>query len=156
MPKMWVEGLEEFGDAMVKADEQVMNALKMAVYDGAHVLFMEVENQIRSLPTDDNKSKHRDITPAQKQGLIDGLYGSTITVENGNVYEYIGFTGYNSVKTKEHPNGQPNIMIARSVESGGSYMNKRVFMTKAAHYARPKALAATRATFEEQMEKLNR
>ena len=47
MPKMWVEGLEEFGDALVNADEKVMDALKMAVYDGAHVLFMEVENQIR-------------------------------------------------------------------------------------------------------------
>ena len=36
MPKMWVAGLEEFGDALVNMTDDVTNALKAAIYDGAH------------------------------------------------------------------------------------------------------------------------
>lgn len=155
MPKMWVEGLEDLHLTFKDMNKNVENALKMAVYDGAHVLYEEIARQIEALPENDTKTKHRDITPEQKQGLLDGLYGSTITVEDGNVYEWISFDGYNNVRTKKHPRGQPNILIARSIESGASYMNKRLFMTKARNAARPKALAATKVTFEREIAKLN-
>lgn len=156
MPKMWVEGLEGLGVTFGDLTQDVENALKAAIYDGAHELFTEVQRQIQALPEGDDKSKHRDITAKQKQGLLSGLYGSKITVENGNVYEYISFEGYNDVRTEQYPHGQPNIMIARSVESGASYMNKRLFMTKAKNAARPRALAATKNTFEREISKLNK
>ncbi len=156
MPKMYVEGLDEVGITFGDLTDEVTKALKAAVYDGAHELYTEVERQIQALPEGDNKSKHRDITSKQKEGLLGGLYGSKITVEDGNVYEYISFEGYNNVRTEKYPHGQPNIMIARSVESGGSYMNKRLFMTKAKNAARPRAEAATKRTFENEISKLNK
>lgn len=156
MPKMYVEGLDGLGITFNDLNKDVENALKAAIYDGAHELFVEIQNQIQALPESDNKSKHRDITPKQKQGLLSGLYGSSIIVENGNVYEYISFEGYNEVRTEKYPHGQPNIMIARSVESGGSYMNKRIFMTKAKNAARPRAEAATKRTFEQEISKINK
>lgn len=156
MPKMYVEGLDEIGATLGDLNEDIEKALKAAVYDGAHELYAEVERQIQALPEGDNKSKHRDITPEQKKGLLEGLYGSKIAVEDGNVYEYISFEGYNSVRTEKYPHGQPNIMIARSVESGASYMNKSIFMTKAKNAARPMAEAATKRTFDLEMAKHNR
>lgn len=156
MPKMYVEGLDSLGVTFGDLTDEVTKALKAAVYDGAHELYTEVERQIQALPEGDNKSKHRDITSKQKEGLLGGLYGSKITVEDGNVYEYISFEGYNNVRTEKYPHGQPNIMIARSVESGGSYMNKRLFMTKAKNAARPRAEAATKATFDHEISKLNK
>lgn len=156
MPKMWVEGLEGLGVQFGNLTQDVENALKAAIFDGAHEVFSEIERQIQALPEGDKDSKHRDITAKQKEGLLSGLYGSSITVEDGNVYEYISFEGYNDVRTEKYPHGQPNIMIARSVESGGSYMNKRLFMTKAKNAARPKALAATKKTFDREIAKLNK
>lgn len=156
MPKMWVAGLEEFGSALLDMTDDVEKALKAAVYDGAHELFTEVESQIRALPESDHKGKHRDITAAQKKGLLDSLYGSRIQVQDNEVYSYISFDGYNSVRTKKYPHGQPNIIIARSLESGGTYMNKRVFMTKAKNAARPKAIAVMKKTFDAEMAKKER
>lgn len=156
MPKMYVEGLDDFAEVFKDMNSDIEHALKMGVYDGAHELFTEIQRQIQALPEDDKKSKHRDITAKQKQGLLSGLYGSKITVEDGNVYEWISFEGYNDVRTEKYPHGQPNIMIARTFESGGTYANKRIFMTKAKNIARPKALAATKATFEKEISKLNK
>lgn len=156
MPKLEYSGLEDLGAILEHMDADTEAVLKMAVYDGAHQVFEEVKRQVQNLPTSDQQGKHRDITPAQKQGLIAGLYGSKIQTENDEVCTYIGFTGYNSVRTKKYPNGQPNIMIARSVESGATYMNKRPFISKAKTAARAKALDAMRQTFEREMEKLTK
>ena len=157
MPKLEYNGLEEFGAILSDMEPQTEAVLKMAVYDGAHQVFEELKRQIQNLPTSDSKKGgKRDITEQQKQGLLSGMYGSTIQTKDGAVYTFIGFTGYNSVRTKKHPKGQPNILIARSVESGGTYMNKRPFVSKTVNAARAKALAATKSTFEQQMEKITK
>lgn len=154
MPKLEVDGLEEFGSQLEEALNKSTTMLKVAVYDGAHEVFEEVKARVEKLPTADTKGAHRDLTPKQKAGLLSGLYGSRIITDNGGVYVYIGFTGYNDVKTKDHPKGQPNIMIARSVESGGSHMNKRPFMKQAANAAKKKAVEAMQKTFEQELQKL--
>lgn len=156
MPKLQVNGIEEIGILLSRLTEETEKALKAGVYDGAHEVYLEVERQIAALPEADTKSKHRDITPEQKQGLLDGLYGSKMQVKDGSVQVYISFEGYNSVKTEQYPHGQPNIMIARSVESGGSYMNKRIFMSKAAINSRKRAIEATRDTFDKEIKKLTK
>lgn len=155
MPKMEFDGLEEFGFALNEILAKSESILKVAVYDGAHEVFEEVRHKVEMLPTSDQKSSHRDITPAQKEGLLSGLYGSRIQTEQDGTYVYIGFTGYNSVRTKKHPKGQPNILIARSIESGGSHMNKKPFMRQAASGSRKRALDAVRKTFDEEIEKLS-
>lgn len=157
MPKMVYNGLEEFGATLENLTEQTEGILKMAVYDGAHEVFEALKAAVQALPESDPGSKApRNITPAQKAGLLSGMYGSNIQTKDGDVYEYVSFTGYNDVKTKKYPNGQPNILIARSVESGATYMNKRPFVTKAAKTARPKALAATKNTFEREIAKITK
>lgn len=154
MPKMEMDGLEEFGFAMNEILAKSEFILKRSVYDGAHVVFEEVKHKVQMLPVNDQNSSHRDITSAQKAGLISGLYGSRLQSEGG-VYVYIGFTGYNDVKTKKHPKGQPNILVARSIESGGSHMNKHPFMKQAANTAKPRAVEAVRKTFEAEMAKIS-
>lgn len=156
MSKMQIDGLNELSAQLGTLTEDVEKALKMGIYDGAHEVFAEVKRQITALPTDDQKSKHRDITQKQKEGLLSGLYGSDIKVKDGNVWEYISFTGYNDVITDKYPKGQPNIMVARSIESGASYMNKRPFMNKAKNAARARAVEAVKRTFDREIEKLNK
>lgn len=153
MPKMECKGLSGLISMFDALPGDVEKALKAGVYDGAHEVFKEVQAQIKALPESDQKSKHRDITPKQKQGLLSSLYSTKIMADDGNVYTRISFTGYNDVRTEKYPHGQPNIMIARSVESGGSYMNKRPFINKAKNASRQRAETATRTTFEKEISK---
>lgn len=156
MPKMEISGLEDLNTVLSNLDKKTEDALKMAVYDGAHEVFEEVKRQIAALPEGDSKSKHRDITAKQKQGLLSGIYGSKIRTTEGGIFEHISFTGYNNVKTAKYPNGQPNVLIARSIESGSSYMNKHAFMSKARTASRVKALAATKRTFDAEINKITK
>lgn len=43
----------------------------------------------------------------------------------------LGFDGYNGMKTKKYPKGQPNVLLARSIESGSSIAKKRPFVAPA-------------------------
>ena len=48
--------------------------------------------------------------------------------KKGSWFLKIGFDGYNSVKSKRWPKGQPNQLIARACESGSSAMIKQPFV----------------------------
>ena len=61
----------------------------------------------------------------------------------------IGFDGYNEVQTKTFPNGQPNALIARSIESGSSTREKTPFLRPALAAARKQAIEAARVKFDE-------
>ena len=43
----------------------------------------------------------------------------------------VGFHGYNSQSTEKYANGQPNAMIARSVNSGTYFRQKNPFFDRA-------------------------
>jgi hypothetical protein len=43
----------------------------------------------------------------------------------------LGFAGYNSTITDKYPNGQPNSMIARSLQSGTSFRARIPFVDNA-------------------------
>ena len=55
----------------------------------------------------------------------------------------LGFEGYNSLKTKSFPNGQPNLLIARRLERGSS-------VSKAHPIIKP-AVKATKGICEQNM-----
>ena len=54
----------------------------------------------------------------------------------------IGFDGYNDVKTKKYPNGQPNMMIARSINAGTSFRRPYPFVQRCGKNAKLPAEAA--------------
>ena len=66
----------------------------------------------------------------------------------------IGFDGYNQLTTKRWPQGQPNSMVARSVESGTSWMKKQPFMRNAEQSAKGPCEAVMEKTVDEHIKKL--
>ena len=68
--------------------------------------------------------------------------------DNGYINTKIGFDGYNATKTKKYPNGQPNALIARSIESGTSKHQKTPFVRPAISKAKAKAEAAMAASVD--------
>lgn len=71
------------------------------------------------------------LTETAKKGLQDGFGISPMGSEDGMLNVKLGFDGYNGMKTKKYPKGQPNVLLARSIESGSSIAKKRPFVAPA-------------------------
>ena len=71
--------------------------------------------------------------------------------DQGYVNVKLGFDGYNSVKTKKYPNGQPNALIASVTESGSPYREKTGFIRKSVNTSKKDAEDAGRITIEKEI-----
>lgn len=132
--------------------------IKRAVYEGGGVVADAIADAIRGLPTNDGKFVPGDapisgVSQAQKDGLLEGLGLSKMQNESGYIYTKVGFDGYNEVKTKSFPNGQPNALIARAVESGTSRRPKTRFISKAVKAAKERAEKAMADRLDEDLKK---
>lgn len=163
MAKMTISGLDEFEAKLSKLEQGgVRGAAKMAIYDGAGELADAVRSGIESIPSISDKEAMKrywkkqlsQITHTQKQGLVNGLGIATMRDSGGTIETHIGFDGYNEVHTKRWPNGQPNSMIARSVESGTSFMQKTPFLRTAVNRAKSSALRKMQETFEKRIDEI--
>lgn len=130
MAKWKFEGLDEYLRQLERLSGSSHEAIGKAIYEGAAIVATSCKAAIESLPVN-NQYKNDGITSVQKRGLIDG-FGISHEQEDGfyrNVK--LGFDGYNGQRTKKYPQGQPNSMIARSVNSGTSWRKKNPFMDRA-------------------------
>ena len=66
----------------------------------------------------------------------------------------LGFDGYNKVKTKTYPNGQPNAMIARATESGSSVREKTPFVRTAVSATQKQAVEIAKRVVDEEISKI--
>lgn len=76
--------------------------------------------------------------------------------DSDKITTHVGWDGYNGVKTKKYPNGQPVRMIARVVESGSSYFDKRPFINKTIKRARKKAEEQMKEKIEKRIEEMKK
>ena len=129
------EGVDKLIAQYQKLDKNTEKVIGKAIYNGAHVVVKAVEAGIQSISTDDRfgtaENPVNGPTSIQKLGLQYSLGVARMRNDNGFYNVKIGFDGYNRVKTKRWPSGQPNMMVARSIESGTSWMTKQPFMRKA-------------------------
>ena len=96
------------------------------------------------------------VTKEQAQGLKGGL-GVAVMEYKGKAWNTkIGFDGYNSVKTEKYPNGQPNALIARSVESGSLVRNKTPFIAPAVEKIKKTAEDKMAVTVQQQIAALTK
>lgn len=125
------------------------------VYAGAAVVANRLRAATKALPEGrENETIFGAVTSAQKRGLLEGLGISRMRDDDGFVNVKLGFDGYNSVKTKKYPNGQPNALIARAVNSGNSFRKKTKFVDKAVRASKKDAEAAMDAACSREIEKI--
>lgn len=147
MGKIEVTGLDYVEKMLKRFDADVEAIIKIGVYEGAGVIANAVREGIDALPTDSwhlgaSHPIMRGPSPEQKEGLQEGFGISKMQNTGGSINVRIGFNGYNKVKTLSYSEGQPNVLIARSVESGTSYMQKTPFVRKALNKAKKQAIDA--------------
>lgn len=128
------------------------------VYAGAAVVADSVRRAIQDLPVGDGRAQGGGlvdtVTLPQKAGLLNGFGISRMKDDNGFVNVKLGFDGYNSTRTEKYPRGQPNALIARSVNSGTTFRKKTKFVDKAVNSARKAAETAMDAACSREIEKI--
>lgn len=164
MAKITFKGLDSYMSKLSALERSADQVAKAVIYDGAEVVADAVRKGLESLPTSEHDGKPWFGTPghlargpseAQKKGLIDS-FGITPagTDAKGLINVHIGFDGYNSVRSAQWPQGQPNQMVARAVEKGTSFMEKNAVIKAAASKSRRAAVKAMERRAEEEIEKI--
>lgn len=107
-----------------------------AIYEGAKIVADAIRANIQKLPVKTKfyteEEKGDAVTIIQKQGLLNGFGIAKKEQIGGSFNVKAGFHGYNDT-------GQPNVMIARSVEGGTYFRNKHPFVRPAVNRVRAQA-----------------
>lgn len=157
MAKLKFKGLEEYENQLLKLEEISRECIGQAIYEGAKEIADAVKVNINNLPIDERRVKDGEmlngVSSLQKVGLAQGFGIARLQNENGYIHVKLGFAGYNGVKTKQFPAGQPNSMIARSVNSGTSFRQKIPFVDNAVRQYKDAAEQAMVKKFDEALKK---
>lgn len=130
-----------------------------ALYGAADIVANEVRAQLDQVPTDEggygSEGRVRNgPTKGQVKALKATLGIASMQNSGGYVNVKIGWDGYNHIKTKQWPQGQPNQMVARSIERGTSFMQSHKFVSRAVTKTRKRAIEFMKQTVDAECEKI--
>lgn len=152
--RITVKGVEKYLAEIRSLQADAEEYISRAVYDGAGVVGDAVKAALMALPVD-NRGKvpmRRSIHQIQKDGLIDGYGITPMRDDKGQINVKIGFDGYNNFITFKHPIGQPNAMIARSLESGTYFMPKNRIISKTTNQYKNACIQAMEKSLDKSIE----
>lgn len=165
MARMHMKGLEEYEKALSNMGNFSEEIAKEAVYVGAGVIADAMRKEINSIPVGEGevaglppKAKEGEkisvISRRQKADLLNSLGIASIENNRGYIQTKVGFDGYGSVKTKKHPDGLPNVALARSINSGTSFIKKNPFARRAVNNSKDLAVKAMGEKVETEIKKI--
>ena len=156
------EGLDEYMANLRKmaSPQKIRAVCGRVIFTGAAIAADAMREELEKIPTVDHRkrgsanSKLEGITSLQKKGLLEGFGRSRLQRDDTSYNVKLGFNGKNGVKTKQYPDGQPNSIIARGVNSGTSFRARIPFVNNAMKKSKQKAEKAMAEKFDEECEKL--
>lgn len=148
-------GLDQYTQLCKLTIKQTDRLLGRTIYPGGGVMYRYALQATQALPVEPEGFKHSGrrigISRKQKEALIESLGIAPIRKEQWGMNVKIGFDGYNDIKTKRWPNGQPNMMVARSVNGGTTFLQPTYFMDKAVQRAIGEVTHAMEVQFNEEL-----
>lgn len=159
MAKITFPGLNDYELMISKLSKGVDDIAGKAIYAGAGIVADAIKENIKALPIVRGYGTEKDplpggVTAPQKAGLIDGMGISPMQNDAGYLNVKIGFDGYNATKTEKYPQGQPNQLVARGVESGTSWKKKSPFIRPAINASKQRAEDEMARILDQEIEKV--
>lgn len=159
MAKITFPGLKDYELMLSRLEGATDDMIGRAVYAGAGIVADAVKQGIQSLPVvtgygTDTNPLPGGVTAAQKAGLLDGFGISKLQDDSGYLNVKLGFDGYNRTRTEMYPQGQPNQLVARGVESGTSWKQKKPFIRPATTRSRKAAETEMKRVLDAEIEKI--
>ena len=152
--KLTSNTLDEYLQTMNRLGANIEKVAKRAVYEGAGIIADAVKREIETIQTTGPNESEKKRRETQKKGLKEGLGIAAMRSENGTTHTRVGFDGYNNIKTKKYPKGQPNQMIARTFNSGTSFTRKQPFFERAVRASKKEAQQTMVKVAETEMEEI--
>ncbi len=130
MAHIELNGFDDYISRIEALSEKSAEMMKESIYPAAGMITDKVREKLQSLEADNKRyTKYtRVMHYEQKKGLLEGLGLARMEETSHGIHTKVGFSGYNKLQSKTYPRGQPNLMIARVVESGTTYQKKQPFM----------------------------
>lgn len=147
MAEIKVNGLEEYMLQLEKLGKETEEITKRGVYAGANIVADAIKSALHALPTDESFGTEEDpvngVSKKQKSDLIESFGLAPIQeFDKGYISTKAGWDGYGSIKTKKYPEGIPNQMLMRSVESGTTFRKKNPVIRKTVNKVKKEAIKA--------------
>lgn len=150
MARISFKGAADYAQALAQLEftAEQGKLLEDAVKAGAKPVADEIRRRLESLPEDEHRrgkmpagEVYHGIPPGEKEDLLDSLGVTPVKRDRkGFVNAKVGFDGYGSFKSEAYPDGLPNQMVARAVESGSSVRQKTPFVRPAVNATRKEAV----------------
>lgn len=149
------ETVREYLNLLRGALEKRKQLFTRSIKPGADIVADYCKGKLLDLKTDDTFFKfsqqynhpRRGPTKRQKAGLVESMGLAPIQKKPDGWDVKLGFDGYNDIVSERWPKGQPNAMIARSVNKGTSFMVAQPFMDKTVSVTTAKANKAIEEEF---------
>lgn len=160
MARMTFKAGEEYAIKLSKLATGQEEIAKKAIYAAAGIVADKIKANLNSLPEEKFRylrdgEKFVGVPERQKKDLIDSFGITPITTDSkGNWNAKIGFDGYGSIPTKKYPNGLPNQLLARAIESGSSVRRKKPFVRPAVNATKKQAQAKMAEIIDKEIEKI--
>lgn len=153
------DGIDDYISQLQKLNTNTNEIIGKAIYAGAGIMADAIKQNIRALPVvtgygTTEKPLPGGVTAVQKAGLLDGFGISKLQDDGGYLNVKLGFDGYNRTRTEMYPQGQPNQLVARGVESGTSWKQKKPFIRPATTRSRKAAETEMKRVLDEEIEKI--
>lgn len=153
-------GVDEMLSDVTALTSDTRHVISKAVYDGAGLVADAYREAAQGIPTvrliyvhESTGWQKYGITPEQKEGILKGIGVAHFRYDTGEVQTKVGVDGYNSVVTPRWPKGQPNVMIARALTNGNSFLRAYDFVGKAKRNVEVKAEAKMKETLKAEIDK---
>lgn len=152
MASLTFKGADDFADKLLALGEESAKIAKHALYEGAGTVADALRAAVESLPEGTPKgnspSGHpfEGLTREDKEDLLNGLGVARFEEGHNSVSTAISFSGYARRTEKNHPNGVPLALIARSMESGSSVRKKHPFVRPTVNRIKQQAVDAMART----------
>ena len=161
MAAIVVTGFEEYLDLLDTTERQARTMCGRAIHPGAKIVADECKKELEALRTDDDLFRISEKfgalragpTKRQKKALIESMGIAKMRRTGGGWDVKLGFDGYNDIVSDRWPKGQPNAMIARSVNKGTSFMQRQPFMDHSVRISEKRCIEAIEDEFNKQLEK---
>lgn len=154
MARMTFKAGEDFALRMSKYGTRSDEIAKKAIYEGASIIADKIKDNLEGLPVEmfrklTDGDMFSGIPESQKEDLAASFGVTPIKKDfDGNWTAKIGFDGYGRRPTKKYPQGLPNQLLARAIESGSSVRKKVPFV-------RPAVNATKRAVIKRMNQVIN-
>lgn len=163
MAKMQIKGIEEYALKLSELGSDIDRVAGKSIYAAADLVANAIKEKINTLNAEHDKynmvaykrGEKNKLTIAQKKGLIESFGITRMDQDSKGIYNVkLGFDGYNDVRTKKYKKGQPNQLIARTLENGSSYMDAVPFVRPAVNTTRKAAREKMQQVIDEETRKI--